>query len=82
MKFESQIFDEPALEFGNKFSHVDPRLGLIEAGPLQSEAGDTLKVGVVGSSDSIEKTQDFVAAAGQGFEGGSEKRDLVVLDKL
>ena len=33
--FESHIFDEPELEFGDRHHHPDPRLGLYEAGPLQ-----------------------------------------------
>ena len=32
MGFESRIFDEPELEFGEQHHSLDPRLGLVEAG--------------------------------------------------
>ena len=73
MDFKSRIFDEPVLEFGDKHSHPDPRLGLFEAGPLQAFAGDVIKVGVVGSAKTIEDTRKFLDAATAGFEGMSEK---------
>lgn len=73
MEFESVIFDEPLLEFGDKHSHPDPRLGLYEAGPLQAFAGDIIKVGVVGSAKTIEDTRKFLSTATAGFDGMSEK---------
>jgi len=73
MKFETKIFDEPMLEFGDKHLHQDPRLGLCEAGPLQTYGGDVIKVGVVGSAKTVEDTRKFVAAATVGFDGMSER---------
>ena len=73
MDFESDILEEPLLEFGEKHQHPDPRLGLFEAGPLQTHPGDTIKVGVVGSAKTIEDAEKFFAAAAIGFEGKSEK---------
>lgn len=73
MKFESQIFPEPELEFGDKHHHPDPRLGLFEAGPLQAPLGDVIKIAVVGSAKTIEDTQEFLIAATGGFAGKSEK---------
>ncbi len=72
-EFEGKIFDEPLLEFGDKHSHSDPRLGLLEAGPLQTHLGEVIKIGVVGSSKTIEDTQNFMTAAAEGFEGNTEK---------
>ena len=46
MKFETRIFDEPNLEFGDKHHHPDPRLGLFEAGPLQTPLGDVVRIAV------------------------------------
>ncbi|HMO31255.1 hypothetical protein [Enterovirga sp.] len=71
MKFESQIFDEPELEFGDGHSHADPRLGLTEAGPLQAPLGDKVRVGVVGDAKSVESTQRFLKKAADGFESDS-----------
>lgn len=73
MNFESKIFAEPELEFGDKYHHPDPRLGLIEAGPLQAPLGDVIKIGVVGSAKTVEDTGKFLAAATAGFAGKSAR---------
>src|SRR6516164_5644251 len=73
MKFETKIFEEPQLEFGDKHHHPDPRLGLFEAGPLQIPPGDVVKVAVVGSSKTVEDAKGFFAEAAAGFAGHGEK---------
>jgi hypothetical protein len=73
MKFETKILDEPHLEFGDKHHHPDPRLGLFEAGPLQTPLGDVIKIAVIGSSKTIEDAARFFAAATVGFPGNGEK---------
>lgn len=73
MKFKSFVFDEPPLEFGEKHSHIDPRQGLVETGPLQTYLGDTIKVGVIGSAKTIEDAQNYLNDAAAGIEGNSQK---------
>ena len=73
MKFETKIFDEPHLEFGDKHHHPDPRLGLFEAGPLQTPLGDVVKIAVVGDSKTIEDAREFFAQAVTGFAGKGDK---------
>jgi hypothetical protein len=73
MKFETKIFEEPHLEFGDKHHHPDPRLGLFEAGPLQIPLGDVIRVAVVGSSKTVEDTKTFFSEAAAGFSGRGEK---------
>lgn len=73
MQFEGKVFDEPLLEFGDKHSHSDPRLGLQEAGPLQTHVGEIINVAVVGSSQTIEHSQEFLKATANGFESSSDK---------
>lgn len=73
MKFETRIFEEPHLEFGDKHHHPDPRLGLFEAGPLQIPMGDAIRVAVIGSSKTIEDTKAFFKEAASGFAGKGEK---------
>lgn len=72
MQFESKILDEPLLEFGDNYSHPDPKLGLAEAGPLQTHLGEVINVAVVGSSETIEHTQEFLESAESAFESQSE----------
>lgn len=71
--FESHIFAEPELEFGDRHHHPDPRLGLFETGPLQQFVGEVIKIGVVGSAKTIEDSRKFLAAATIGFAGLSDK---------
>jgi hypothetical protein len=73
MKFETKIFDEPHLEFGDKHHHPDPRLGLFEAGPLQTPLGDVIKIAVIGSSKTVEDAKGFLTDATAGFAGKGEK---------
>jgi len=73
MKFETTIFDEPELEFGEKYHHPDPRLGLSQAGPLQTPLGDTIRIAVVGSAKTIEDTGKYLEAVATGFAGNTEK---------
>lgn len=71
--FDTRIFKEPELEFGDHHHHPDPRLGLFEAGPLQPFVGDVIKIGVIGSAKTIEDTRKFLETAAAGVEGKSEK---------
>ncbi len=73
MKFSSEIFPEPDLEFGGKHRHPDPRLGLFEAGPLQTPIGDSIKIAVVGNAKTVEDTRKFFDEATKGFAGKTEK---------
>jgi hypothetical protein len=73
MKFAARIFDEPNLEFGDKYHHPDPRLGLFEAGPLQIPLGDVVRVAVIGSAKTIEDAKGFFREAESGFAGKGEK---------
>ena len=73
MGFQTKIFDEPELEFGDGHHHVDPRLGLIEAGPLQPPLGEVIRIAVVGSAKTVEDTQEFLVDVASGIQGKSEK---------
>lgn len=73
MTFSTRVFAEPLLEFGDQHTAIDPRLGLVEAGPLQVHLGDTVKFGVIGTSDCIENTKAFFERASRGIESTSEK---------
>ena len=72
-EFKAKIFPEPELEFGDQHHHPDPRLGMLQAGPLQTNLGDSIKVGVVGSALTVEKSTEFLNAIEDGFQGKTEK---------
>lgn len=67
MSFASRVFDEPELEFGDGGRHVDPRSGLIDHGPLQPKPGDVVRVGVIGSAETVEGFSNFIAQARAGI---------------
>lgn len=71
--FKTRIFPEPELEFGDNHHHPDPRLGLLQAGPLQTNVGDAIRIGIVGSALTVEKTTEFLAEIEDGFEGNTGK---------
>lgn len=71
MKFKTRIFPEPDLEFGDGHQHPDPRLGLQEAGPLQTHLGDVIRVGVVGTAKTVSDTHSFLQTASTGIEGNT-----------
>lgn len=73
MKIEPKIFSEPLLEFGSRHFHSDPRLGLMDAGPLQTHVGETIHVAVVGSQRTQELTESFFNDAVDGIETSSTK---------
>ncbi len=72
MTLKSFIFEEPLLEFGDGGRHLDPRQGLREHGPLQPRSGDVVKVGVIGTEDTVSGFSDFLAETGQGIESGNK----------
>jgi len=78
MIFKSYVFDEPMLEFGDGGQHFDPRLGLREHGPLQPRSGNLVRVGVLGTEDTVGGFTDFLAESARGIE--SENKQLINLN--
>ncbi|MFZ0039581.1 MAG: hypothetical protein WAK91_19300 [Candidatus Acidiferrales bacterium] len=78
MIFKSHVFDEPMLEFGDGGQHCDPRQGLREHGPLQPRSGDVVRVGVIGTEDTVGGFTEFLAETARGIE--SENKQLINLN--
>jgi hypothetical protein len=78
MMFKSHVFDEPFLEFGDGGQHCDPRQGLREFGPLQPRSGDVVRVGVIGTDETVEGFTDFLAETARGIE--SDNKQLINLN--
>jgi hypothetical protein len=75
---KSHVFDEPLLEFGDGGKHPDPRQGLREYGPLQPRSGDVVRVGVIGTDDTVAGFTEFLAETARGIE--SENKQLINLN--
>lgn len=73
MMFKSRVFEEPVLEFGDGGQSPDPRQGLREHGPLQPRAGDLVRIGVIGTEDTVEGFSEFIEEVADGIESGNEK---------
>lgn len=78
MTFKARVFDEPLLEFGDGGQHFDPRQGLREFGPLQPRSGDVVRVGVIGTEDTVAGFSEFLAETARGIE--SESKQLINLN--
>jgi hypothetical protein len=68
MSFKTRVFDEPLLEFGDGGRHCDPRQGLREFGPLQPRAGDVVRVGVIGTEETVTGFADFISETANGID--------------
>lgn len=73
MTFKAHVFDEPMLEFGDGGQHCDPRQGLREYGPLQPRSGDVVRVGVIGTDDTVSGFTEFLEETGRGIESGNKQ---------
>lgn len=78
MSFKSRVFDEPLLEFGDGGQHCDPRHGLREFGPLQPRSGDVIRVGVIGTEETVAGFTEFLAETARGID--SENKQLINLN--
>lgn len=78
MIFKAHVFDEPMLEFGDGGQHCDPRQGLREHGPLQPRSGEVIRVGVIGTDDTVAGFSKFLDETARGLESGN--RQLINLN--
>jgi hypothetical protein len=78
MTFKSRVFDEPLLEFGDGGQHCDPRHGLREFGPLQPRSGDVIRVGIIGTEETVAGFTEFLAETARGID--SENKQLINLN--
>ena len=66
--FNPKVLPEPLLEFGDAGCHVDPRVGLIECGPLQPMPGDRVRIGVIGTADTVDGFAKFLERCKTGIQ--------------
>lgn len=78
MNFKSRVFDEPVLEFGDGGQHCDPRHGLREFGPLQPRSGDVIRVGVIGTEETVAGFTKSLAETARGID--SQNKQLINLN--
>jgi hypothetical protein len=73
MIFTTKCLPEPDLEFGDDGRHIDPRYGLMTYGPLQAKPGDLIRIGIVGTSETVDGMADFMERAMTGIDGANDR---------
>lgn len=70
---EARFLTEPLLGFANGGLHVDPKEGLARFGPRswspKRRHPDVVRVGFVGSANSVERAMQWLRVAGEGVRG-------------
>lgn len=54
MTFKAGVLDEPLLEFGGNGREIDIRLGLMRHGPLEPERASRVRLGIIGTAETID----------------------------
>ena len=75
MKIE--FLQEPELEFGNGERHIDIRFGIMHYKPLDydsTSAPKEIKLGIVGSSETVEGLEIWIEKCSQGIEAKNSKQ--------
>lgn len=72
MIFATRCLPEPDLEFGDGGLFLDPRVGLMRFGPLQPKAGDLIRIGVIGTSETVDGFARYIDRAMVGIESGNQ----------
>lgn len=74
---KATIFDEPALDFGQCGSHVDPRAGITDYGPVDlgtASAPTRIRVGLVGPADACAGVRRWLERCRTPIEAKSNNR--------
>lgn len=69
MIFGGAVYPEPMLEFGGGGLDLDPRRGLMLHGPLQAIPGDSVRIGIIGTGDTVDGMERFLERCKLGIPG-------------
>ncbi len=73
MRFPTRCIPEPDLEFGDGGLFIDPRVGLMRHGPLQPKPGDAVRIGVIGTPETVDGIAGYLDRAMLGIDGANPK---------
>jgi hypothetical protein len=79
MKFRASVLDEPMLEFGGGGREIDIRLGLMRHGPLEPERASRVRLGVIGTSETIEGFARFLDRCHVGIDAKASRQPNLFL---
>mgnify|MGYP000459829217 CR=1 FL=1 len=76
IEFKSMFINEPLLTFGEKKQHIDPKMGLLAYGPCllpnRRVISSFIRLGIIGSRDTINLTQIWIEKCQNEIPGKSE----------
>lgn len=79
MTFKAGILDEPLLEFGGNGREIDIRLGLMRHGPLEPERASRVRLGIIGTAETIEGFNRFLDRCKAGIEAKESRQPNLFL---
>jgi hypothetical protein len=79
MTFRASVLDEPLLEFGGNGREIDIRLGLMRHGPLEPERASRVRLGIIGTNETIEGFGRFLDRCRIGIDAKSSRQPNLFL---
>jgi len=78
--FQSIFLEEPLLTFGDGKKYIDPKMGLMAYGPClykdRNIISSTIRLGLIGSKDSIELAKNWILKCKKVIPGKSENPNM------
>jgi hypothetical protein len=75
-----QYLEEPPLQFADVREHIDPKLGISRFGPKsykpQKRHPLNVRVGLIGSAETIDATQEWLETTTEGVEGDIDRLEF------
>lgn len=79
MTFRANLIREPFLEFGNHGREIDIRYGLMRHGPLAPERAGQVRIGVIGTAETVEGFSRFLDRCQAGIDAKNSRQPNLFL---
>jgi hypothetical protein len=75
-----RYIDEPLVEFGGNGQEIDIRFGLMRHGPLEPDRASRLRLGIIGTSETIEGVERFIDRCKAGIDARPSRQPNLFLN--
>jgi hypothetical protein len=79
MTFRAELLTEPLLEFGGNGREIDIRLGLMRHGPLEPDRATKVRLGIIGTAETIQGFERFLDRCKVGIEAKQSRQPNLFL---
>jgi len=79
MSFNASVLDEPMLEFGGNGRDIDIRYGLMRYGPLEPERASSVRIGIIGTAETIEGFEKWLDRCKAGIDAKQSRQPNLFL---